>query len=121
MREHDQAQNEITTSSSSTTGGWAGVVRTILTTSGPVALLAIMLSAFLGYAVWGQLERLENNDAKILSSMGEAKVSMGAFVAQHMQIESDRSLLLQSQVKLLRQLCVNAAKTEAQARGCLAE
>jgi hypothetical protein len=119
MRE--RADNELSTSSSSTTGGWIGLIRIILTTSGPVALLAILLSAFLGYAVWGRLDRIENNQGKILGEMGGAKVSMSAFVAQHMQIENERSLLLQSQVKLLRQLCVNAAKTETQARGCLAE
>jgi hypothetical protein len=53
--------------------------------------------------------------------MTAAQVAMTAFAAQHMQIEGDRSLLMQSQIKLLRQLCVNAAKTESQARGCLAE
>lgn len=103
-------------------GPWyVALARTILTTQGPTALLAIALAGFLGYAVWGRLNVIENNQSLILTDMNEARAAMSSFSATHTQQERERSLLLGSQIKLLRQLCVNAARNEAQTRACLVE
>lgn len=99
--------------------GWGGIVRTILTTSGPVALLAIGLTVFLGHFVWNRLGTIEANQHAIMESMTKANVAMAAFVAQHNEVERERQLLMQTQIKLLRQLCVNSAKSEFQTRACM--
>lgn len=103
------------------TGGLTGLVRTVLTTSGPVALLAIALTVFLGYFVWDRLSVIEHNQGTILGEMNKANVEMTGFVKQHQEIEAERAILLRSQVNLLRQLCVNSARTELQTRACAAE
>jgi uncharacterized protein with beta-barrel porin domain len=117
MRE--RIDNDMTVSS--TPGGWPGLLRTVLTTSGPVALLAMLLAAFLGYAVWGRLDRIEASQSVMLNEMTTARVAMTAFSQLHGEIEAQRSILLRSQIGLLRQLCVNSARTEAQVAKCLAE
>lgn len=101
-------------------GPWA-FLRTVLTTSGPVALIAIIVIVFMGKYVWERLDRIEANQVKILSSINAAQVAMTAFVASHTKIEEERSRLLRSQVHLLRELCVGAADSPYQRNRCLAE
>jgi hypothetical protein len=118
---NDRPEQNIETESRSTTGGWVGLLRAVLTTAGPVAFLATILTGFLIMVVWGRFERIEGNQRVIMTDIAGAKVSMGAFVAQHAEIERERSILLQTQVGLLRQLCVNSAKSDYQTRACLVE
>lgn len=109
------------TETESTATGVVGLAGTILRTSGPMALLAIALVVFLAWGVWGRLDRLDVAEAKVLSEIATANVRMQAFSATQEQQERERSILLKSQVQLLRQLCVNSAKSDAQRLACSVE
>lgn len=98
--------------------GWLGLVRIILNASGPVGLLAVGLTAFLAYSVWQRLDTIEDNQRLILEAMHQANVSMAAFVAESNEGNRQRSDLMAAQVRLLRQLCINAAERDAQAQAC---
>jgi hypothetical protein len=102
-------------------GGWLGLLKTILTTAGPVALMATVLCGFLMFAVWGRLNTLDASAAQVLSEMRAAKVTMHQFAAAQETSEQQRTALLQSQIRLLRQVCVNGAKNDYQTRACLQE
>ena len=99
-------------------GGWIALVRMILTASGPVGLMAIGLTVFLTYSVWGRLDRIEANQMTILESMRQANVSMSTFVAANNEMNRERAALMAQQVRLLRQLCINAAERDSQAKAC---
>lgn len=101
------------------TGGLLGLLKQILTTAGPVALIATLLCAFLMYAVWGRFDRLDASNQRLLAEMQQANSMMGAFAQRSDQADRLRDNLLAAQVKLLRQLCVNSAKSDFQTRACL--
>jgi hypothetical protein len=108
-------------STGGTGNGMMGLLRTVLTTSGPVALIATILILFLSAAVWGRLTTIEANQARILEAMASANTRMAAFSERHIQIDLERSSLMNQQLRILRQVCVNSAKTDYQTRACLAE
>lgn len=112
-----QIENDV---SAPAPGGYIGLIRTVLTTSGPTALIALALAWFLGVAVWGRLVAIETNQAKIMAEINTAKVKMAEFSAAHSQEESEHNKLLADLVGLTRQMCVNSAKNEAQTRACWA-
>ena len=100
---------------------WLGLVKTILTTSGPLALMALALAGFLGYAVWGRLDHIDLAQTVLINEMNRANMNMSTFVKMHEQIERDRTATLVAELKILRQVCLNSAHTDAQGRGCIAE
>lgn len=104
-----------------TAGGAVAVSRSILRDSGTVGLLAAALTVFMMVVVWYRFNTVEANQAAILTAMTRANINMSAFTAQHNEIEASRSILMQSQVKLLRLLCQNSAKSEFQLAKCSTE
>ena len=99
-------------------GGWIALIRMILTASGPVGLMAIGLTVFLTWGVWGRLDRIEANQHTILEAMRLANVNMSTFVAANNEMNRERAALMAQQVRLLRQLCINAAERDSQAKAC---
>jgi hypothetical protein len=106
-------------------GSWLGLLRTILTTSGPVALLATLLCAFVMWVVYEggnkRFDRLDASNAGLHAQMTEATQSMSAFASRATSNDTLRDALLAKQIALLRQVCVNSAKTDYQTRACLQE
>ena len=105
----------------SAVGGAVSMGRSVLRDSGTTGFLAVVLAIFLMVVVWFRFNTVESNQAKILDAMGSANVAMSKFAAQHAEIENQRSVLLQSQINLLRLLCQNSAKNEFQQAKCAAE
>lgn len=101
--------------------GYLSLIRTILTTSGPVALVAIGLTIFLCWVIWGRLNVIESNQKTIMSEMNSANVAMRSFVTAHTELERQRGDMMGSQIRLLRQLCVNSSRSPEQTRGCLSQ
>jgi hypothetical protein len=99
-------------------GPLGSIVRTILSTSGPMALIAIGLTFFLTWAIWGRLDTIERNQGTILDAMMKANISMSSFAAEHTAIERQRDRLLYEQVNLLRRICQSVAETDAQKLEC---
>ncbi|HET9272492.1 MAG TPA: hypothetical protein VFO31_30150 [Vicinamibacterales bacterium] len=99
-------------------GPIGSIVRSILHTSGPMALIAIGLTFFLTWAIWGRLDEIERNQHTIIDAMTNANVRMSAFVAEHTQIERQRERLLYEQIALLRNICRSVAETDNQAVEC---
>jgi len=102
-------------------GGVLGLFKTILTTAGPVALIATLLCGFLMYAVWGRFDRLDASNEQLGKQMASAGEGMRAFAEKTMLNDKIRDDLLASQIKILRQMCINSARTELQTRACLQE
>jgi hypothetical protein len=104
-----------------TIGGAVAVSRSILQDSGTIGLLAVVLAVFMMTAIWYRIRGIEDRQSEIIGKIMASQVSMGAFAAQHNEIESQRSILMQSQIKLLRLLCQNSAKSEFQSAKCSTE
>lgn len=94
------------------------LIRIVLNASGPLGLMAIGLTVFLSYGVWGRLERLEQTQQRILEAMQRANINMASFVAANTEMNRERAQLMAQQVKLLRQLCINAAERDSDAKLC---
>lgn len=91
--------------------GYVGLAQTIVSKSGPIALLAVGFAAFLCVVVWVRLVSIER-------MMNDAGKSMAAFSATHTKQDDERNALMTAQTALLRQLCINSAKDEGQRRDC---
>lgn len=101
-------------------GPWYAVLaNTILRTSGPMALLTVAFSWFVMWIVWGSLQTIKENQILIRADIANAGARMGAFAAQQEQFNEGRTVLLEKQLVILRQLCVNSAKNEAAIKACV--
>jgi len=98
-----------------------GLLKSILTTAGPVALIATLLCGFLMYATWGRFDRLDASNEQLGKQMASAGEGMRAFAEKTTLNDKIRDDLLASQIKILRQMCINSARTELQTRACLQE
>jgi hypothetical protein len=99
----------------------SSVSRSILRDSGTVGFLAVLLAIFLMVVVWYRFNAVESNQTTIMNGITSAQVSMREFAGAQREIERQRSTLMQSQVKLLRLLCQNSAKSEFQSAKCSTE
>lgn len=101
-------------------GPWyAQIMRTILQTSGPVALIALALVWFLMWAVTAQIAAVRQSVEVNHTEIQAAKVTMHAFAQRQIDAEQRRELQLELQLRLLRQVCINSARTESATRACL--
>ena len=50
--------------------------------------------------------------------MQRANVAMTAFVAGNNEMNRERAQLMAQQIRLLRQLCINSAERDSQAKAC---
>lgn len=102
------------------TGPWYAVLaNTILRTSGPMALLTVAFSWFVMWVVWGSLQVIKDNQLLIRSDIASASVRMTAYSARQDQFNESRTELLEKQLAILRQLCVNSSRTEAALKACV--
>jgi len=90
---------------------YARLIQTVLKTSGPTALIALALSAFLMWMVSGSLKA-------IAGDIAAAQVKMTAFAEKQEKVDQNRALQSERELRVLRALCVNSAKTEAAREGC---
>lgn len=102
-------------------GGWIGVLAAVLKTSGPAAVIAILLVLYLTGDQSKKLDAIVGTQNTIMGKLSSAQIEMTKFAATHMEEDRTKNALLASQIALLRQLCVNTAKTPEQTRGCLVE
>lgn len=98
-----------------------GLLKSILTTAGPVALIATLLCGFLMYATWGRFDRLDASNEQLSKQMAAAGEGMRAFAERVTASDLARDQLLAKQIAVLRQMCINSARTELQTRACLQE
>jgi F0F1-type ATP synthase membrane subunit b/b' len=101
-------------------GPWyAKLAESILRTSGPMALLTVAFSWFVMWIVWGSLQTIKDTQLLIRNDIAQAGARMTAFAAQQDQFNEGRSILLEKQLAILRQLCVNSSRTEAAIKACV--
>lgn len=97
---------------------YAKLATAILNTSGPLSLIAMGLCAFLMWTVWAQLAAINGRIGDLHAQMLEAKVEMGKFAARQLAFDEQRERLLEQQMRVLRQTCVNVSRSEAAIRAC---
>ena len=101
--------------------GYARIIQTILTTSGPMALIALALTGFLVWMVMNQLVKLEGAVVTNHTEITAAKVDMRAWVAKQTEIDKLQADQFNLLIGITQQICLNNAKTESAIRGCLGE
>ena len=101
--------------------GMSSIIKTILTTSGPVALLALGLAIFQGYYIWEKLGTIESNQESIMGVMSGADKQMSIFVAMHTELEKQRLDLLKTQIRILQRICKNTTESPAGLIACYGE
>lgn len=102
------------------TGPWYAVIAsTILRTSGPMALLTVAFSWFVMWVVWGSLQTIKDTQLLIRADIAAASIRMTAFSAQQEHFNEARTELLEKQLAILRQLCVNSARSETALKACV--
>lgn len=84
----------------------------VLKTSGPTVVIALILVWFMLTNVAGGLNTLENK-------MDTAAVTMGAFAAEQRAFNARRELQLDVQLRIMRTICSNGAKTDAALKACM--
>lgn len=103
-----------------TSGPWyATLANQVLRTSGPMALITIGFAWFVMWVVWGSLQVIKENQLLIRQDIANASVKMTAFAATQETFNQQRQLLLEKQLAILRQLCVNSSKTETALKACV--
>lgn len=101
--------------------GYAKVIQTVLTTSGPVALIAIALTGLLMYLVLTQMGKLGEAVAVNHSEIVQAKIDMGKYVARQEALDKISESQMNLLIRITQQMCLNGAKTDEAIRGCLPE
>jgi hypothetical protein len=71
------------------------------------------------WIVWGSLQTIKDTQLLIRNDIAQAGARMTAFAAQQDQFNEGRSILLEKQLAILRQLCVNSSRTEAAIKACV--
>jgi hypothetical protein len=84
----------------------------LVRTGGPGAVIAVLLCWYLVSSMNIQLRA-------ITEMMTQANVKMTAFAASQQRFDDQRERLLDKQLVILRQMCVNSAKTETALKACL--
>jgi len=84
-----------------------------------MALLTVAFSWFVMWIVWGSLQTIKDTQLLIRNDIAQAGARMTAFAAQQDQFNEGRSILLEKQLAILRQLCVNSSRTEAAIKACV--
>lgn len=98
---------------------YARLAQSILATSGPMALVGLGLAFFLAYSVTARLLELRTSIEVNRTMLQQAQVEMRAFAARQSEYDRVRQELLEKQLRLLRQLCVNSSKSDVALRGCV--
>ena len=91
----------------------------ILSTSGPITLIALAFSAFLVYIVLVQFRTVIDNQKVIQGAMNEAQVAMRAFATTQRDYDAERQRMLELQLRILRQVCINGAKDSIAMKTCV--
>jgi hypothetical protein len=90
----------------------------ILSTSGPITLIALAFTGFLMYLVLVQFKAVLDNQKIIQDEMAAAKVSMAGFVTAQRDYDVARQRMLELQLRILRQVCINGARDSAAMKAC---
>jgi hypothetical protein len=98
--------------------GWPAMLKTILQTSGPVAVIALLLVWYLMTSVNNQTRdvavQVKANHEEILA----AKNEMHAFATRQIEIDAVKIRQNDLILKILRQMCVNSSDSPQQRSGC---
>jgi hypothetical protein len=84
----------------------------VLKTNGPTVVIALVL-------VWFLLTNVSGGLASIQSQMSAAQINMGAFAAEQRSFNERRQSQLDVQLRIMRVMCTNGAKTEAALKACM--
>jgi hypothetical protein len=90
----------------------------ILSTSGPITLIALTFSGFLMYTVLVQFQTVLANQKGIQESLHNAQVAMQAFATTQRDYDAERQRMLELQLRILRQVCINGARDSAAMKAC---
>jgi hypothetical protein len=69
--------------------------------------------------VWFLLTNVSGGLASIQTKMNSAEVSMGAFAAEQREFNDRRQTQLDIQLRIMRVMCVNGAKSESSVKACM--
>jgi hypothetical protein len=98
---------------------YVNLLETILKTSGPIAVVALVLVWYLMTSISTGLRNVtlavETNHIEIQA----AKVTMHEFVAKQNEIDTVKVRQNDLILKIMRQVCINGATTEVARAGCL--
>lgn len=97
---------------------WGSITKTILQTSGPVALIALLLVWYLMTSVNNQTRDVAAAVRTNYNELMEARTEMKAFVNKQSEIDTVKIRQNDLILKILRQMCVNSADSVAQRSGC---
>ena len=84
----------------------------LVRTGGPGAIIAVLLC-------WYLVTSMNLQMRAIADMMSAANVKMAAFAASQQRYDDQRERLLDKQLAILRQMCVNSAKSETALKACL--
>jgi hypothetical protein len=111
--------SDSTVITSSSSSSLVRIILEILKTNGPSVLIAIGLT---GVMIWLLVFALRGIDTAIEANHQEligAKVEMTRFAAKQNEYDRVRQELLEKQLRLLRQLCVNSSKSDVALKACV--
>lgn len=91
---------------------WIRLFVEILKTSGPSVVIALIL-------VWFMMNTVSSSLVDLHNRMAAADVKMGAFAAEQRAFNARREFQLDVQLRIMRQVCANGAKTEAALKACM--
>jgi hypothetical protein len=93
-------------------------ITSVLYNSGPITLIALAFSGFLMYIVLVQFKTVIDNQKLIQDEMVAAKVEMRGFVLSQRDYDASRQRMLELQLRILRQVCINGARDSAAMKAC---
>jgi hypothetical protein len=97
---------------------YVATVKAVLQTSGPIAVVALLLVWYLMTSLTVSMGRISDQIKANHDEIVAAKVDMKAFAAGQMANEAIKAKRDDSVVKIMRQMCINAAQTTQARQGC---
>ena len=84
----------------------------VLKTSGPTVVIALIL-------IWYMVTNVSGGLAMLDTKMNSASVTMNAFAAEQRAFNARRENQLDVQLRIMRTICSNGAKTDAALKACM--
>jgi hypothetical protein len=94
------------------TPGYIRLFLAVLKTSGPTVVIALIL-------IWFMVTNVSGGLALLQSQMTSASSNMGAFAAEQRAFNARRENQLDVQLRIMRTICANGAKTESALKACM--
>jgi hypothetical protein len=94
------------------TPAYLRVLIAVLRTSGPTVVIALVL-------LWFVMTNVSSGLNVLQTKMTTASVEMGAFAAEQRAFNARRESQLDVQLRIMRTICSNGAKSEAALKACM--